>query len=99
MKMQSKLVHVVDYGDFEDFVNQQYALGPGGYCFPADEETSNDTAKTYRIKKEPLDSWNQRSLDKFKAGEQEQFMARTLLQDFVNRDLLPEGEYVIKVSW
>lgn len=99
MKIETKLTHYVNYNDFEKFVQSTYNVE--NYEFASSEECSNDTAHTSsNVVKKPLDKWTQGDLDKFiNENGNRQYMMHTLLQDMVNRDLIPEGNYVINVSW
>ena len=98
MKINTKVVHQVEYSDMERFVSETYGKR---YSFVASEECGNDSSHSYAVrKKEALDEWDQRDLKLFiERPDSECLRARLLLQDMVNKDLIPTGDYVIRVSW
>lgn len=96
--VDTKTVHSVDYNDFEQAVKDYY--GVDDYSFPADVECGNDVAiTTGDIVKTPLDEYEQEDLDDFRTTGEYCCIYQTLLQDMVNNDVAPEGDYVIEVSW
>lgn len=98
MRINTKVVHEVRYGDLEKFVKETYGKK---YCFVASQECGNDSSHSFNIsEKEPLDEWDQGKLDLFLKNEKaETVYPSILLQDMVNRDLIPTGSYVVRVSW
>ena len=97
MIIKTKTVHQVDYSDFDSYVEEVYGQV---FEFVAEEEANNYTSKTYQVKKGPLNKWNQEDVDRFKAtGSHPRPSAGALLQDMANQDLIPEGDYIIKVYW
>lgn len=98
LPITTKTIHSVDYSDFEKAV--KYYYGVDDYSFPADAETGNDTSvATSYYKKYPLGSFEQEELNEFKATGEYNMIYSVLLQDMVNNDIIPEGEYLIEVSW
>lgn len=92
----------MDYNEFEDKVNYLYQRDgqKRGYEFVADIEGTNDTCILYDgIKKECLDNYDAEKLEQFRFGDIPNYMARILLQDMVNNKALPEGNYLIRISW
>ena len=87
----------VDYGDWDDFVQEVY--GNSRYEIVADEEANNDSCLEFTIKKEELHKYDADKLAKFKNGEYVSYMTRTLMTDLCNQGLIPEGKYLIKISW
>ena len=57
------------------------------------------SALTTSVKKEPLSDWELKNLKNLKNGDFYYCIWQTLLQDMVNNDVAPEGDYVIKVYW
>lgn len=97
MKMVTKTVRAVDYRDFENEVKRVFGQE---FEFPSDEECSNDTSHEYNnMKIEEHDEWDRTKLQEFTEGKPKSFMARILLQELVNRKEIPEGNYIIRVSW
>jgi hypothetical protein len=99
MKITTKTIHLVDYGEFERAVTK--FTGVREYEFAETEESSNDTSHSFdNIRIKPLDKYDQSNYEKFLKGDVEmKFMGRTLLQVLVNKGICPEGDYVIRVSW
>lgn len=96
LKTQTKTIHYVNYNDFDHLVNEVYGID---YEIIPDMEKSNDSSLTASVKKSQLDTYDQQRLDTFKSGGHVNYMARLLLQDLVNNDYAPEGDYVIDISW
>ncbi len=97
LNVDTKTVHEVDYGDIEELFTEVYGQD---YELPCNEELGNDVSKSLsRMKKEPLDKYDQARLDKYIESGNVSFMLRTLLQDCINKDYAPEGDYVIRISW
>lgn len=92
-----KVVNEMDYNDFDRIVQEVYGKP---YAFVAEEEVGNYQAKTYsNIKKEELDEYDSNQLETFKNTGKCCYIASVLLQDLVNNDYLPEGDFVIEISW
>jgi hypothetical protein len=97
LKVQTQIVHRVDYNDLEEFIQEEYGHS---ISIVADLESSNDSAETFSIvKKEILSRWDLEKVEKFKATGDYDRSTSALLQDLVNRDLAPEGNYVIDICW
>ena len=86
----------VDYDDLDDFISEQYGRE---FEIVADQELMNDVSKTVTIKKSVLNQWEQKDLEEWKLTGRKNWMLYTLLTDLCNRDLIPEGEYLINISW
>jgi hypothetical protein len=78
-----------------------YGLPPGTYNVVADQEWNNDSSYTGYAEKAPLDNYDQKKLDEFKAshGKKGSYMLNILLSDCTNQGLIEPGKYLIKVSW
>ena len=97
LKCKTKTVIEVDYNDLDEFISEIYGVD---YEIVSDEELNNYSMKSFDIKKESLGAYDQRCFNNWKVdSNNEQFMARTILTDLCNRELIPEGEYLIDVSW
>lgn len=96
MKMITKTVHLVDYNDLESTVKREYGYE---WSFVADQECNNDSAQTFLGRERELDNWERERLNNFITTGAGTFLFHSLMQDMINRNVLPEGEYVIKVSW
>lgn len=63
------------------------------YEFSADEEVC---IKVFEGIGNPLDEWDQKELDKFKAKGVYQCLGRILLNDLANHNMIPAGDYIIR---
>lgn len=92
-----KVINELDYNDFDRIVQEVYDKP---YEIVADEEAGNYQAKTYGdVKKEELDEFDVEQLEKFKNTGKYYYLSRIILQDLVNNDYLPEGDFVIEIFW
>lgn len=95
-KVTTQLTHYMNYNDFDAIIKEEYGQN---YELIADEECNNYSSKTYSVEKEELDKGDLDSLNKFISTGRGLYLSRILLQDLVNKELLPEGEYSIDTSW
>jgi hypothetical protein len=86
----------VDCYDFDDFVKEIYGQE---YEFVPDIECGNDSQHSFTAKKSVLNKWDLEKLNKFSKTGEYSYLAHALFTDLVNRDILPEGDYLIRVSW
>jgi hypothetical protein len=92
--MEKKTYFTMEYGELETIIAKAYGLQMFQMC------AANDTSYTYDVKKKPLNEGDLERLPKLIAGAcAEDWEMDCILQDLVNKDLLEEGEYLIKVSW
>jgi hypothetical protein len=84
------------YHEFDTLVKAAYGID---YEFCADNETPNDTNYRFSAKKKELSKYEIDKLEGFKRGEYVPYMAHILFQDWANRDIIQEGDYLITVSW
>lgn len=97
--MEVKTFLVLTDSEFDDLVKVNYP-SVNDFSFVADKEGSNDTAYSYYdMKKKDLDKYDQKKVDEFNSQGYGEFMSYILFQDMVNRDILPEGNYLIEVNW
>ena len=88
----------VDYDDLEDFFKEVYNLQVRPEIV-AMQTYSNDMSDIFNIKKGILNNWESRDLDLFKSTGYAPYALGTVLTDLCNRDLIPEGQYLINISW
>jgi len=90
----------VDSYDLENFINKIYFAVNKEISFylVSDMEWSNDSTHTFSVQKEPWDAYLQGKMDKFLIGRGS-YSLRVILTDLANRDLIPEGNYLITVCW
>ena len=97
MKITTKVLHVVDYSDLEKIIAATYYQD---YELPYDEECNNDTSLTATVGKgQNTSDYDRKRLETFKDSGKGQYMMRPLLNDLADQNLIPEGEYLIEVSW
>jgi hypothetical protein len=99
LKRQTCTVYTVSYGDLDDFIADVYRLPQGEWSIVSDQELSNDSSYKTSVHRNALSTYDQKRLDDFKAGKNVPFMLNTLLTDCANYHLIPEGDYVIEISW
>lgn len=98
LKYEERNVKVVDYDDWDQFIQKVYGIED--YSIVADQEMNNDECREYRVaNQELLDKYDSHELEKFKRGENVNYMTRVLMADLCIRGLLEEGTYLIKVCW
>jgi len=101
MRIETKSVHRVDYGDLERKIQEEWGFP---YEMPCDMECGNDTShefdgitKAQAIQELQEDTrlmeWVQSQ------GRKQMWGPRTFLLEMVRRDIIPEGDYIITVSW
>lgn len=87
----------VDYHDLEDFVCKAYGLDE--WSVVADQEEGNDTSVTVSATKNSLSKYDRDRLGKFLSGNDPGWMLHVLMNDMADRDLIPEGSYLVRISW
>jgi hypothetical protein len=88
----------LEYYELEALINEHYR-SQRQYNFVADVECGNGTSHKYVVEKEQLLSYDLTRLAQFASGERTTYVTRILLTDLCNRDILPAGTYIIRVSW
>lgn len=97
LKMKTVSVHEVDYNDLDDFISFTYGTS---FEVVADQEMSNDSSKVMTVKKARLNKWDAEVFETVKTdGCFRTGSLYPIMTDLCNRDLIPEGKYVIRVSW
>ena len=98
-----KTIIDASYHEIEKIINEQYRndLHKERYELPPIEERGSGDGETWEvnIRQEPIDAYDQKKLDDIKRGKWPQFCTRILLQDLCNAGLIPEGCYMIDISW
>jgi len=100
LTMNTKTFHYVEYYDFEKFVNSVYPNV--NYEFAADVESMNDVTHEYTVNKNPEmlhHAYDKSKWEKFITTGKGSYMVYSILEDLANRELIPEGNYAIRVSW
>ena len=102
-QLTEKTFYVMDSNEFDALVREFYELPAERYRFIESEEMNNDTDKVFmKVKKDQLNEWDAEKLRVFKYtyGKSEgMWITWTLFTDMCNNDFIPEGNYLIQVSW
>lgn len=98
--MKVKTYRIFEYHEFDKLVKETYGEQVQ-YEFVAAEEAHNYTSVTFNNVERgvEIDGWDAGKLNSLKSGAWTQFMARTLIQDMVNNNVLDPGNYMIEVFW
>lgn len=104
--MKQVLYNVYDWNEFEDLVLQHFGQP---YSFVVDMECGNDSEhKTYAaLETEPvpgsnkakLAEYEKQDIERFKTTGRGSYLYGRLVQDMVNRQLIPPGHYLVTVCW
>lgn len=100
----------VEYTALDYFINEVYGLREGSryaswFECVLDKEWSNNESHTVSFKKKELDSWDSKKLEQFKVwitggiAKRPRGVLYIVMQDLVNREILPEAKYLIQVWW
>lgn len=65
----------------------------------ADQELGNGSRLKWTLKLEKLGVYDQKRLDDFNEGKYVPYVGRVVMQDLVNRGIIPEATYLIDCSW
>lgn len=93
LKMRTQQTHKVDYQDLNRYIMQVYHLDN----FEGHLESSNDTSWEHTVSGNQRDQKElQYILDKKSCTIH---MVGVVLDDLAFQNLIPEGEYIVSVSW
>lgn len=84
-----------DYKEFETLVKEVYNVD---FEFTVDHEANNDTEHEFNIDGY-VDNYEKEQIQSFINGERVYCISRTLLNDLCAKDYIPDGRYLITVSW
>lgn len=96
LKAKKKTIFEVDYKDLERLIKEEFGHD---FSIPADEEVGNDTSISKNIQKEELAKYDKDRLTEFLHIGRYGPCLQVLMTDMANRDVIEEGDYVIRVSW
>lgn len=96
MRYETKTLHIVDYRYLEEKIREVYGKK---YDIPRDEECGNDCSLQMGGKKEPLLKYDSNRIETFRNTGRCRYLLRTLVQDMINNDHIPEGDWLVEVSW
>jgi hypothetical protein len=92
--MEQISIFKINASEFDDLVKKTYNQD---FEFAASEEVSNDSNHLYEVKKNEL--LFPEVVQEFRDTGEYCCISRYLLQDMVNNDVLPEGNYLITEYW
>ena len=95
--IKSEQFYTLNYYEFEEIVCAYYKRD--NYSFILSMESDNYVNYVFEAKKEELEDWDVEELQKFLQGTDEGCSPYILLTDLVNNNIIPEGNYLIEVSW
>jgi hypothetical protein len=101
MELKYKIESVirVDYSDLDEFLTERFDL-PEDYEFAAMEELGNDIVKSINVDKDDLDEYDREYVVAVvKDKKPKSYGTRIILCYLCNLGEIPEGEYLINVSW
>lgn len=96
MKIETKMVHYVEYRDLEEFVVLEYGRE---LEFVADQECGNDTSQEFWVTAEPLPLWDGELIEQWRTGGDPGWVTGAVLNDLCVKGKIPAGEYIVRVSW
>ena len=101
MKLTTKVIHEVNYSDFDAAINsflEQKGGKPFEFEIVAHHELSNDTCKTFSA---GLYDWSKLDDDDKQAILNGDLYQRggDILEWMHEEKLIPAGEYLVKISW
>ena len=99
LKYEIKTIISVEYYDLDAFFTARFNL-IHDYEFIAMEELGNDVVKSINVNKEKLGVYDQKYVDAVVKNKiPKHYGTRTILCHLCNLGEIPEGEYLINVSW
>ena len=101
--ISTKTVISCEYSSIEWLINEVFKNEnhKHRYELPCTEERGSGSGEDWelQIKKEKIGEYDQRTIDEVKSGKWPQFCTNTLLTECCNRGIIPEGDYLIDISW
>jgi hypothetical protein len=99
LKYKIKSVIMVNFNDLDEFLAKRFGL-PERYEFTAMEELGNDIVKSINVYRKELSEYDQKYIDEFLVTKKPQlYRTCDILCHLCNLGEIPEGEYLIEVSW
>ncbi len=94
--MKEITYQVMSDSEFNELVKHTYGHE---YNFAMDNECGNDSQHTFNKINGVQESYDIEDLEKFKKTGNSFMITRVLLNDMVNKNILPVGNYLITVCW
>lgn len=100
LSLDSVTVIKVNYRSIERLFDQVFkTTHKEGFHLPCIEERGNGEDWEVDVSKEVRDEYDLEELEEVKSGSWPQFCTDTLLTECCNRGIIPEGNYLIDISW
>lgn len=93
-RVKTKTMHSIDAFELESLIQEHYPTIPD-YCFQASEECGNDEARTYYVREEALNEYDRERIE----GGDYVYRTASILDDLCAKAVIPEGEYVVELSY
>jgi len=102
-KPETKTVFTVDYHEIEKLIDEHYGEKAGfkeRFNLACIEEQGNDTDYNIFVEKGEIDDeYDQEYLKPYNNGRYRNYSTQTFLNDLCDKDIIPEGDYLINISW
>lgn len=96
--IEKRTYNYITYSELEKLIEENFHVDE--FSIPCDMELSNNTYFVTGGAKADLDKWDQNDLTNFLRGNPRSYNNTELLvQCMINRDIIPEGKYLVHVSW
>jgi len=95
MKITTEVTHKVDYSELQQTIEQVYGKK---FDILEDMDASNDTSVEVTVQPR-CDKFDQERIDKWLKTGETGYLARSLMNDMCLKGHIPEGSYVIRISW
>lgn len=90
--MKTKVMHIWEYDELERLIEKTYGID--GYSIPCQEECSNDSALTFNNVRGKVADYDESELK-----DPGSCYLRLLLDDMARKNIIPEGDHVVEISW
>lgn len=87
----------LEYGVFNEIIKEHFGLKE--FEVVAAEEGRNDSSLTFTAKKGANYDYDRKGVEEVKSGGNYTFKTAALVNDLADRDIIPEGKYVIDICW
>ena len=96
-EFRSEEFFVMNHNELQEIILAQYGQK---YDIPNGEEIHNDSYMVPHVNRgNVLPNYDQRYLDEFEKTGQGMSLLYIFMQDLCSRGVIPEGRYVIEISW
>ena len=84
----------VDYRKLNEFIREVYGI-PYFSCLYAEDWNQGEDHHIRVLSKRELNEWDLKKLQEVKDDQEPPYCMQVVMQDLVNRDLIPPGNYLI----